>query len=223
MKKNVFFISGTVIVSALLFMFASCSSDDDFLMGNGLDINSQVPLTRSGDGGTGAEQSTKKYEDFEHEDDECLLVSLVRKIIEKLKKNNVEITAQNGGQAQYNRLKERAKQIDIEKGNTKNPYSGGQMPHDIYLDLGKEEGILSGVVETDYQEYLNENTPVSIEVLEYNKEKKRHESHVGNVKYVKRKKDKNTGKYVAKEVYYESDKWPTTRSVEISKILNMWE
>lgn len=223
MKKKVFFISGTVVVFALLFMFASCSSDDDFLMGNGLDINSQVPLTRSGDGGTGAEQSTKKYEDFEHEDDECLLVSLVRKIIEKLKKNNVEITAQNGGQAQYNRLKERAKQIDIEKGNTKNPYSGGQMPHDIYLDLGKEEGILSGVVETDYQEYLNENTPVSIEVLEYNKEKKRHESHVGNVKYVKRKKDKNTGKYVAKEVYYESDKWPTTRSVEISKILNMWE
>lgn len=210
-------------MSALLFMFASCSSDDDFLMGNGLDINSQVSLTRSGDGGTGADQSTKTYEKFEHEDGECLLVSLVHKIIEKLKKNNVEITAQNGGQAQYNRLKERARQIDIEKGNTKNPYSGGPMPHDIYLDLGKEEGIMSGEVKTDYQEYLNKNNPVSIEVPEYNKKEKRYESHVGNVTHVARKKDKKTGKYVAQEVYYESDKCPYIRSVEISKILKMWE
>ena len=52
-RKRLLFLSSSLVITSAFFV-ASCSSDDDFLMGNGLDINSQVPLTRGGcdnDGG----------------------------------------------------------------------------------------------------------------------------------------------------------------------------
>lgn len=50
MKKKEFYFGGLLVVSAILFIFASCTQEDDFIVDNGLDIDSQVPLTRSGGG-----------------------------------------------------------------------------------------------------------------------------------------------------------------------------
>ena len=52
MKKRTFYLGGAALVAVVTFMFASCSQEDDFIINNGLDIDSQVPMTRSepGDG-----------------------------------------------------------------------------------------------------------------------------------------------------------------------------
>ena len=52
MKKRFFYSGGATFVAVVAFMFASCSQEDDFIINNGLDIDSQVPMTRSepGDG-----------------------------------------------------------------------------------------------------------------------------------------------------------------------------
>ncbi len=50
MKKRSLYFWGATFVFAVAFVFASCSQEDDFIVDNGLDIDSQVPLTRSGAG-----------------------------------------------------------------------------------------------------------------------------------------------------------------------------
>lgn len=73
-RKNLLFLSSSLVITSA-FIVASCTSDDDFLMEKGLDINSQVPLTRSDDGGSGASQDlnadpSAKY-NVPIEDNEC--------------------------------------------------------------------------------------------------------------------------------------------------------
>ena len=52
MKKKSLYFLGATFISAVAFSFASCSQEDDFIIDSGLDIDSQVPLTRS-EGGDG--------------------------------------------------------------------------------------------------------------------------------------------------------------------------
>ena len=52
MKKKSLYFWGATFISAVAFSFASCSQEDDFIIDSGLDIDSQVPLTRS-EGGDG--------------------------------------------------------------------------------------------------------------------------------------------------------------------------
>lgn len=63
MKKNVFYFGGLLVVSAILFIFASCTQEDDFIVDNCLDIDSQVPLTRSGGGDDGGPAAIPNVED----------------------------------------------------------------------------------------------------------------------------------------------------------------
>ena len=89
-RKTLLFLSSSLVFTSAFFV-ASCSSDDDFLMGNGLDINSQVPLTRSGDGGTGASQEVNEDPSAKYkvpvEDDECGLWAITQMAVD----NKIEI------------------------------------------------------------------------------------------------------------------------------------
>lgn len=63
MKKKSLYFWGATFISAVAFSFASCSQEDDFIIDSGLDIDSQVPLTRA-DGGDRPNQIPKV-------DDQC--------------------------------------------------------------------------------------------------------------------------------------------------------
>lgn len=58
MKKKSLYFWGATFISAVAFSFASCSQEDDFIIDSGLDIDSQVPLTRA-DGGDRPNQIPK--------------------------------------------------------------------------------------------------------------------------------------------------------------------
>lgn len=60
-RKNLLFLSWSLVITSAFFV-ASCSSDDDFLMEKDLDINTQVPLTRS-EGGDGGPADIPKVDD----------------------------------------------------------------------------------------------------------------------------------------------------------------
>jgi len=213
MKKKVFFISGTVVVFALLFMFASCSSDDDFIVDNNLDINSQIPLTRGGfDINPGPN-------DFRWDQDECCLIALVKK--KKQQMPGHRFTEQYPMSKCYEDLKTEAVKMD-KKNHPNDHYNGeGPMPTDLFETLGVSEGILTGQASDSLlNDPKEQNLIVKINI--HDEKTNTDQKHVGRVVGRTYKKDENDpDKEVVDEIKVEyGDARPI--KVKAKDILTVW-
>ena len=112
-------------------MFISCNSNEDYLTDEDLSINSQVQLTRS---------ATEQFinpdpNKFSFGEDECCLVTIV-----KLKQHQIGgFTDDNTATEFYENAKQYAMSLRDEDNNQR--YTGGTMPLDVFLDMGKHFGL----------------------------------------------------------------------------------
>ena len=213
MKKRFFYLGGATFVAVVAFMFTSCSQDDDFIINNGLDIDSQVPMTRS-ESGDGFDIN-HGYDKVDYKDGDCGL----KTIMEWLKKK-ITFTEYNTAQDYCDRL--RAKAVQMDKANNPDDpqrYNGeGYMPTDIFVSLAQSNGVLNGDA-SNTREYVDAK---AIQTEEWDQAKNKWVYHVGKVEYVYTKKDEE-GKKVATKFRYQGPSDIKTISVDDEHFKRAWK
>lgn len=132
--KQKFFAVSAVTVAVCATFFVSCNPDSDFLGGDDLSINSQVPMTRAN-----SEQFVGDINKIRRQtpvyEDECGLFALTE--VRKRDRNafTVEYDTQTASEY-YDRLKQRA--------TDSCGYQGGAMNADDMLFVGQQFGLLTG-------------------------------------------------------------------------------
>lgn len=191
MKQKFFVFSmGLTVLGAITF---SCSNQEDVVpTSDDLSIKSQVPRRKvSGEQWINT-HNTNIYNNFEHGQDECCLVALVKMKQKKMTNGNFREneTAQN----YYDNAKNIAKELSEKDSNGNPTYTGGKMPLDLFLKVGQKLNLIKERREfdnnNDKREFFSDkkNDPKVILIDVRNKETGKMESHVANVTQINREK-----------------------------------
>ena len=210
MKKKSLYFWGATFISAVAFSFASCSQEDDFIIDSGLDIDSQVPMTRS-EAGDGMSFNPKYDKAYQIKDGECAYKTMI-----ELKKARYQFTEDYTADDYLEKLRKKA--VEMDRGTNSDPkddYSGeGRMPNDLFLKVAQSEGLLQGKA-SNPEEYVGAK---AVCVEEYNTQKGIWENHIGQVLYVATKKitrEDGTKVKVAKSITYDSDKGCNQQTIDV--------
>lgn len=208
MKKNVFYFGGLLVVSAILFIFASCTQEDDFIVDNGLDIDSQVPLTRSGGGDINPNPNVITHAKA----GQCGLVALV----ETKRDNRPNYFSNDYGCTadDYFDSIER----DVEKWYRKNEnkaYEYGAISNRCLLEVGQSRGLISSELEfssdslrVDY--FQRGNIPKMVHVMEFDPSAGMVKDHFAYVSSVN-----------GSNITY-SNGWGQSKTISISEVLGVF-
>lgn len=195
-----------MFVAVVAFMFTSCSQDDDFIINNGLDIDSQVPMTRSepGDGSVNQDRGKLTHIDA----NSCIIVAIVNSYRQGRSGtwNNQEKTAQEV----YNKVMDDAKDLGYKEGN---PMSD-DMASALYDKYHFDGHIIGNANVVDYFNNHKSGTKIVKYQKKMNGEMKWHQATVESF-------DTGTGRNAADRVVTVYNEFGSRESINMGQITEL--
>ena len=206
----------TVVLTVFMVAMAtSCTNDDySFFGDDDLNLNSQIPMTRSG-----SEQSTygPNVNEFSYGENECCLVALVELQKQSMPNHSFcdTLTATNF----YNSVKGYATSLQDDNGDPK--YSGGYMDLDVFLEVGQHYNLINERThfsnDAEKMDYFadEDNNPKVLHIDEYDEKKDSTYSHVARI--ISSNKKRGTVTYSSPSATFGS------KTIDISEVKDVWQ